>query len=46
MVAHLTPTPSRAIALRGLDGDFVVRAVALLDAEVVVLELDVEVRAG
>ena len=44
MVAHLTPTPHVLIASRRLDGDPVVGGVAVLDAEVVVVEADVQER--
>ena len=44
MVAHLTPTPCCLIAFGRVDGDLVVGRVAVLDAEVVVLQVDVEVR--
>ena len=44
MVAHLTPTPYFLIALAESIGDLVVGGVAVLDAEVVVLQVDVEVR--
>ena len=44
IVAHLTPTPCCLIAFGGVDGDLVVGGVAVLDAEVVVLQVDVEVR--
>jgi hypothetical protein len=43
MVAHFTATPWRLVA-SAVDGDLVVGGVAVLDAEVVVVELDVEVR--
>ena len=44
IVAHLTPTPCRLIALAAVDRHLVVGGVAVLDAEVVVLEVHVEVR--
>ena len=44
MVAHLTPTPCFWMAWAAVDRDLVVGRVAVLDAEVVVLEVDVEVR--
>ena len=44
IVAHFTPTPCCLIAFGGVDRDLVVGRVAVLDAEVVVVELDVEVR--
>jgi hypothetical protein len=43
MVAHLTPTPCFLIAFGGVDGDLVVGGVAVLDAQVVVFQVDVEV---
>ena len=43
IVAHLTPTPCSLDRVGRVDRDLVVRGVAALDAEVVVLELDVEV---
>ena len=43
IVAHFTPTPYSLDRVRRVDGDLVVGAVALLDAEVVVLQVDVEV---
>jgi hypothetical protein len=43
MVAHLTPTPCRLIAFAGVDGHLVVGGVTVLDAQVVVVEVDVEV---
>jgi hypothetical protein len=43
MVAHLTPTPCLLDGVGGVDGDLVVGGVAVLDAEVVVLQVDVEV---
>ena len=46
IVAHLTPTPWRLDGFGGVDGDLVVGLVAVLDAEVVVVQVDVEVRAG
>ena len=46
IVAHLTPTPYCLIAFGRVDRDLVVGRVAVLDAEVVVLQVDVEVRAG
>jgi hypothetical protein len=42
MVAHFTPTHA-SDRVRGVDRDLVVGGVPVLDAEVVVLELDVEV---
>jgi len=44
MVAHFTPTPYCLMAVGGFDGDLVVGLVAIFDAEVVILQLDVEVR--
>jgi hypothetical protein len=46
IVAHLTPTPCCLIGVGRVDGDLVVGRVAVLDPQVVVLQLDVEVRAG
>ena len=43
MVAHFTPTPCFWMAWAAVDRDLVVGRVAVLDAEVVVLERDVEV---
>ena len=43
MVAHLTPTPHAFDRLGRVDGHLVVGGVAMLDAEVVILELDVEI---
>ena len=43
MVAHLTPTPYFMMALCRVDGDLVVRVVAMLYVQVVVLERHVEV---
>ncbi len=43
MVAHLTPTPCFWMAWAAVDGDLVVGLVAVLHAEVVVLEVHVEV---
>ena len=43
IVAHFTPTPCSLDRVGGVDGDLVLGGVAALDAEVVVLELDVEV---
>ena len=44
IVAHFTPTPCCLMAFGGVDGDLVVGRVAVLDAEVVVVQVDVEVR--
>jgi hypothetical protein len=44
IVAHLTPTPYFLDRDGRVDGDLVVGGVAVLDAEVVVLQVDVEVR--
>ena len=44
IVAHLTPTPYLLDRVGGVDRDLVVGGVAALDAEVVVLQVDVEVR--
>ena len=44
MVAHFTATPYFLVAFGGVDRDLVVGGVAVLDAEVVVVEVDVEVR--
>jgi len=44
MVAHLMPTPWSRHRVGGVDGDAIRRGVAVLDREVVVLEVDVEVR--
>ena len=44
IVAHLTPTPCLLDGVRRIDRDLVVGGVAVLDAEVVVVEIDVEVR--
>ena len=43
MVAHLTPTPMLLDRLGRIDRDLVVGLVAVLDAEVVIVELDVEI---
>ena len=44
IVAHLTPTPCFLMAYGGIDGHLIVGGVAMLDAEVVVVKIDVEVR--
>ena len=43
MVAHLTPTPYALDRLGRIDRDLVVGGVAMLDAEVVIFQLDVEI---
>ena len=43
MVAHFTATPCFLVALAASIGDLVVGLVAILDAEVVVLEVHVEI---
>ncbi len=46
MVAHLTPTPYFLIAFGGIDGDLVVRLIALFDRQVVIFQIDIEDTAG
>ena len=43
MVAHFTATPTSLGLVGGVDGDLVVGLVALLDAEVVIEQVDVEI---
>ena len=43
MVAHFTATPTSLGLVGGVDGDLVVGLVALLDAEIVIEQLDVEI---
>ena len=44
MVAHFTPDAVLLDCVRGINRHLVVRCVSVLDAEVVVLELNIEVR--
>ena len=46
IVAHFTPTPYFLMALAELMGHLIVGGVAMLDAEVVIFELEVEIRVG
>ena len=43
IVAHLTPTPYRLMALRRVHGHLVIGGVAVLDGQVVVLQVDIQV---